>query len=209
MQISTSSSKLASTVGVEAMPGSEPNVSMKPAARPNNTVPAMIFFESRAVSSRCSFVAKRSPKDKEPPWDVPSLAAARVGSSPRSAKALPSGSSLRANAAWGAAIATASRQTPAATAADKNTCGTESPTGRRPSARPHAANMKPAGRPTSKLSSTMPWSPPSGDGGHERAQHQQPGVAPHERPRQQRIARTRRSHPQQRERDQHARERAP
>ena len=50
---------------------------------------------------------------------------------------------------------------------------------------------------------------PSGDGGHERAQHQQPGVAPHERPRQQRIARTRRSHPQQRERDQHARERAP
>ena len=144
MQNSTSSSKLASTVGVEAMPGSEPNVSMKPAARPNNTVPAMIFFESRAVSSRCSFVAKRSPKDKEPPWDVPSLAAARVGSSPRSAKALPSGS----------------RQTPAATAADKNTCGTESPTGRRPSARPHAANMKPAGRPTSKLSSTMPWSPP-------------------------------------------------
>ncbi len=63
MQNSTNSSSVAGKAGVDAMPGSEPYVSMKPAAKPNNTVPAAILNERRAACARSAGVASSARSD--------------------------------------------------------------------------------------------------------------------------------------------------
>ena len=108
--------------------------------RPNNTVPAMIFFRNQCRLVTLLLRRQGSPKD-EACLGRPSLAAARAGGSPRSSSA----SRLQRGRTPPGARRSRDRQQADAC---RMTARTEHlrhqlTTGRRPSARPHALNIEP------------------------------------------------------------------
>ena len=186
--------------------------SMNPAAKPNRAVPATIFFESRAVSARCSLVATRSPNVREAASSAPRApleGACARREPPLQSERASQRQELQREKRFGHGHrrdGQARRSRHAKRREHPGHCALHRP----PSelAAPCRQHEAAGGRHTNRLSSAMPPAPDSAMEGNEGSEHEQRRVAPQKRPCQKRVARARRGGAQKRERQDHAQKRA-